>query len=96
MREILKYKRRASIPHDKQLEADDKPNELIVTNKILKNHAMLKKSCFRNDLDNEDEDSISDDDLVCAIKFNKMVESTKRADIVTEEYAVADVIEGVK
>ena len=52
MREILKYKRRASIPHDKQLEADDKPNELIVTNKILKNHAMLKKSCFRNDLDN--------------------------------------------
>ena len=51
---------------------------------------------FSKDLDNEDEDSISDDDLVCAIKFNKMVESTKRADIVTEEYAVADVIEGVK
>lgn len=97
MREILKYKRRASIRHDKQLEADDEPNELIVTNKILKNHAMLKKSMnFRKDLDNEDEDSFSDDDLVCAIKFNKMVESTKRADIVTEEYAVADVIEGVK
>ena len=42
MREILKYKRRAPIPHDKQLEADDGPNELTVTNKILKNHANLK------------------------------------------------------
>ncbi len=46
---------------------------------------MLKKSMhFRKDLDNEEEDSFSDDDLVCAIKYNKMVESTKRADIVTE------------
>ena len=47
---------------------------------------------FRNDLDNEDEDSYSDDDFVEKVKMIKLIESIKRAEMTTENYAVNDII----
>ena len=51
---------------------------------------------FRAELDNEEEDSFSDDDQVMMIKNRKCREATERADLATENVAIADVIEGVK
>lgn len=47
---------------------------------------------FRNDLDNESEDNISDDELVAKVKVFKLNCATERADIITEHTAIQDIV----
>lgn len=49
---------------------------------------------FRNDIDNEEEDTLSDDDLIQEIKQSKCNEMNKRADLVTEQTAISQIIKG--
>ena len=90
---LLKIKRKVPINHDFGVQSI-----LTPTNKIMKAQQTVRANLpkFRADLDNEEEDSFSDDDEVMMIKNRKVRESTERADLATENVAIADVIEGVK
>lgn len=82
----MRIKRKDAIQHDQKLHKNNAllSNKFIPTDSILRVEEKLKKIKFRDDLDNEAEDSCSDDDFVMMIKNAKCREATKRADIVTE------------
>lgn len=82
----MRIKRKEPLQHDQKLLKDEEllRNKFIPTDSILIAEQRFKKIKFRDDLDNEAEDSCSDDDFVMMIKNAKCREATKRADIITE------------
>ena len=51
---------------------------------------------FADDIYNDDEDGLSDDEVVTKIKVQKCREATKRADMMTEDYAIDCVVMGTR
>ena len=86
---LLKLKRKVPVKHHFGVQSI-----LTPTNKIMKAQLKITEKLpkFRADLDNEEEDSFSDDDEVMMIKNRKVREATERADLATETVAIADVI----
>lgn len=67
---------------------------MLPTDQILNRQLNLQKRIpkFRKDLDNDDEDSLSDDEVIEEIKMRKCLEATQKAEAVTEQTAVRDII----
>jgi hypothetical protein len=51
---------------------------------------------FKAEIDNEEEECLTDDDLIDEIKQYKCKQQIKRCDILYEQFALENVIEGSK
>jgi len=56
----------------------------------------MNSNKFSPEIDNENENDLSDDDAMRDIKLAKCKERTRRTDLVTATVAVKDIIEGVE
>ena len=57
---------------------------------------LIAQAKFEPNIDNDDEEKYSDDEIVDQIKMHKFKERIRRTDLVTETVAVQDIIFGVE
>ncbi len=57
---------------------------------------LIAQAKFEPNIDNDDEEKYSDDEIVDQIKMHKFKERIRRTDLVTETVAVQDIIVGVE